>query len=149
MRLWMIVTDAAMKALERDGELVADGRRTSRDFRLAYRWMAEQMTARIGPPPRPGALPLWAWAQWLGPRQARPDLRCSCHLPPGRPGLRLAGASYRTIAEVLFGADRVAAEPWKTSSLRGQVLRLVAEGRRLMRGRYRQLLRPPKRRPLE
>ena len=57
----------------------------------------------------------------------------------------LAGASYRTIAEVLFGAERVAAEPWKTSSLRGRVLRLVAEGRRLMLGGYREFLKPPKR----
>ena len=57
----------------------------------------------------------------------------------------LAGASYRTIAEVLFGTERVAAEPWKTSSLRGRVLRLVAEGRRLMEGGYREFLKPVKR----
>lgn len=90
MRLWMIITEPAMKALERDGELVADGRRTSRDFRPAYRWMAEQMTARIGPPPRPGALPLWAWAQWLGANKRRPDMRYSGHQPRGTSCVRLA-----------------------------------------------------------
>lgn len=58
----------------------------------------------------------------------------------------LAGASYRAIAEVLFGAERVAREPWKTSSLRAQMIRLVVKGRRLMRGGYRDLLKPPKRR---
>lgn len=58
----------------------------------------------------------------------------------------LAGASYRAIAEALFGAERVAREPWKTSSVRAQVIRLVAKGRRLMRGGYRDLLKPPKRR---
>ncbi len=89
MRLWMIVTEAALKALERDGEMVADGRRTLRDFRPAYRWMAEQMTARIGPPPRPGSLPLWAWKQWLGPHRLRPDLRCSGHQPRGTASVRL------------------------------------------------------------
>jgi hypothetical protein len=57
----------------------------------------------------------------------------------------LAGASYRTIADVLFGTERVGAEPWKTSSLRGQVLRLVAEGRRLMEDGYREFLKQPKR----
>ena len=90
MRLWMIVTEPALRVLERDGELVADGRRTSRDFRPAYRWMAEQMTARIGPPPRPGALPLWAWAQWLGPKQRQPDMRYSGHQPRGTACFRLA-----------------------------------------------------------
>jgi hypothetical protein len=53
----------------------------------------------------------------------------------------LAGNSYRTIAEGLFGPERLAAEPWKTSSLRGRVLRLVGEGWRLMDGGYRELLR--------
>jgi len=86
--------------------------------------------------------------------------RAVTHPPPRRPAARpldrgtvgriltlraldgaLAGNSYRTIAEGLFGAERVAAEPWKTSSLRGRVLRLVAEGKRLMDGGYRELLR--------
>lgn len=53
----------------------------------------------------------------------------------------LSGASYREIAENLFGPDRVAAEPWKTASLRDATIRLVRSSVALMRGGYRKLLR--------
>jgi Domain of unknown function (DUF3841) len=89
MRLWMIVAPTALRALEAEGELVSDGRRVPRDLQLAYRWMAEQLTARIGPPPRPGALPLWAWAQWQGPKRRKPDMRCGGHWPRGAACFRL------------------------------------------------------------
>lgn len=56
----------------------------------------------------------------------------------------LAGASHPAIADELFGAERVAVEAWRTSSLRGQAIRLIDLGRRLMRGGYRDLLKPPK-----
>ncbi len=55
---------------------------------------------------------------------------------------RLEGMSYRTIAEAFFGAKRIADEPWKTSSLRDQVIRLSRTGVALMRGGYCTLLRP-------
>ncbi|BCH27844.1 DUF2285 domain-containing protein [Mesorhizobium sp. L-8-3] len=51
------------------------------------------------------------------------------------------GASYREIAIVMFGARRVAADPWKTSSLRASVIGLVKGGRAMIAGGYRQLLR--------
>ena len=51
------------------------------------------------------------------------------------------GASYREIGRVIFGADRVAAEPWKTSALRATVIGLVKGGRAMVAGGYRQLLR--------
>lgn len=53
----------------------------------------------------------------------------------------LAGASYRAIATALFGAVRVAAEPWKTASIRDRTIRLVRGGLRLMRRGYHALLR--------
>lgn len=53
---------------------------------------------------------------------------------------RQSGASYRTLATQFFGADRVAAEPWKTSSLKAQVSRLATHGRRMIDQGYRQLL---------
>ena len=53
----------------------------------------------------------------------------------------LAEASYREIAEVLFGARRLEREAWKTSSLRDRTIRLVKGGLALMRARYRKLLR--------
>jgi hypothetical protein len=52
-----------------------------------------------------------------------------------------AGASYRTLAETLFGPQRVSAEAWKTSSVRDATIRLVRTGLSLMAGEYRRLLR--------
>ena len=53
---------------------------------------------------------------------------------------RQCGASYRAIATALYGEERIAAEPWKTSSLRDTTIRLVRRGLFLMRGGYRRLL---------
>ena len=54
---------------------------------------------------------------------------------------RLEGASYREIALALYGSDAVARYPWKTSSIRGQTIRLVADAGATMNGGYRKLLR--------
>jgi hypothetical protein len=53
----------------------------------------------------------------------------------------LADASYREIAEALFGARRIERETWKTSSLRDRTIRLVKGGIDLMLAGYRRLLR--------
>jgi hypothetical protein len=52
----------------------------------------------------------------------------------------LAGASYREIAEVLYGPGAIG-DGWKTSSHRGQAIRLVKDGVINMEGGYRKLLR--------
>lgn len=54
---------------------------------------------------------------------------------------RHEGASYREIAEVIFGAARVADVPWKTSALRDATVDLVKDGLALIAGGYRSLLR--------
>lgn len=54
---------------------------------------------------------------------------------------RRCGAAHRQIAAALFGATRVAGEPWKTSSLRDATLRLVRDGLGMVDGGYRDLLR--------
>lgn len=59
---------------------------------------------------------------------------------------RLDGATYRTIAEALFGAERVPARAWKTHDLRNRTIRLVQSGQELMRDGYFDLLRYPLRR---
>jgi hypothetical protein len=51
------------------------------------------------------------------------------------------GATYRAIAEALFGPVRVSAESWKTASVRDNAIRLVRNGTKLMTGGYRDLLR--------
>jgi hypothetical protein len=53
----------------------------------------------------------------------------------------LAEASYREIAEALFGAEAITRYGWKTSSIRGQAIRLVRDAVGMMRGGYRKLLR--------
>ncbi len=54
---------------------------------------------------------------------------------------RNEGATYRTIAEGLFGAKRIPERAWKTHDLRNRTIRLVRSGLALMRGGYRELLR--------
>lgn len=54
---------------------------------------------------------------------------------------RAEGASYREIADVIFGATRVADAPWKTSALRDATINLVKGGLALIAGGYRTLLR--------
>jgi hypothetical protein len=60
---------------------------------------------------------------------------------------RLAGESYRTIAQVLFGQRRVPpGSAWKTHDLRDRTIRLVRTALALMQGGYLELLRYPRRR---
>lgn len=54
---------------------------------------------------------------------------------------RRAGASYRTVAEVLFGAQHIDPVTWRTASVRDTTIRLVRGGLELMNGGYRRLLR--------
>lgn len=54
---------------------------------------------------------------------------------------RSNGATYREIAENLFGARRVGSDPWKTSPLRDTTIRLVRDGLAMVAGGYLDLLR--------
>ncbi|WP_164467306.1 DUF2285 domain-containing protein [Caulobacter flavus] len=53
---------------------------------------------------------------------------------------RHCGAPYREIAIGLFGVARVAASPWKTSSLRDSTMRLVRDAQGMVAGGYQSLL---------
>lgn len=88
MLLWTIQTEPAFERLQRHGRLRGDWRRVDPFSRGAYRWVAQAMTERIGPPPRPGGAPMWAWYQW-GEGHTRPDLRFGGHLPRGQHGVRI------------------------------------------------------------
>ena len=50
-------------------------------------------------------------------------------------------ATYREIANAIYGASRVADMPWKTSPLRDSAIALVQDGIAMVEGGYRQLLR--------
>jgi hypothetical protein len=56
-----------------------------------------------------------------------------------------AGATYRSIAEALFGEERIPDRAWKTHDLRSRTIRLVQSGLAFVRGGYRRLLRPERR----
>ena len=58
---------------------------------------------------------------------------------------RADGNTYRVIAEVLFGTERIPEHAWKTHDLRNRTIRLVQSGFALMRGGYRELLRQSRR----
>jgi hypothetical protein len=56
--------------------------------------------------------------------------------------LRLAGGTYRSITEALFGPLPPDQAPWKTAAIRDTVIRLVRTGTFMMRSGYRRLLGP-------
>ncbi|MBB3773531.1 hypothetical protein FHS55_004168 [Angulomicrobium tetraedrale] len=70
-------------------------------------------------------------------RQQRGRLRLMLQACDGRN----RGASYRDIAEAIFGTERIAADPWKTSPLRDRVIGLVEGGTGLIAGGYLRLFR--------
>jgi len=59
---------------------------------------------------------------------------------------RLAKASYREIAEVLFSIRGIRGREWQGHDVRDRTIRLVRYGYSLMKGGYRQLLLHPYRR---
>ncbi len=86
------------------------------------------------------------WRSWKGlsvppdtrlTAQRRRRLRLMLRAADGRDNM----ASYREIAQGLYGASRVASEPWKTSPLRDTVIGLVEGASALIAGGYLQLLR--------
>ncbi len=87
MRLWTIQPVLFWRVLERDGVIVADGRRGDRGFRKAYQWMSWQCQRRGVL--RRARFPIWAWHSWDGADRRRPDLRAGWHLPPGTAGVRI------------------------------------------------------------
>jgi hypothetical protein len=53
---------------------------------------------------------------------------------------RINAATYREIANAIYGASRVADMPWKTSPLRDSAIALVKDGIAMVGGGYKQLL---------
>jgi hypothetical protein len=54
---------------------------------------------------------------------------------------RINAATYREIANAIYGASRIADMPWKTSPLRDSAIALVRDGIAMVGGGYKQLLR--------
>lgn len=58
---------------------------------------------------------------------------------------RLAGETYRSIAEVLFPSHHTDSASWAGDALRETTIRLARDGLKLVEGGYRSLLRRPRR----
>lgn len=100
LTLWSIQREEAFSHLERRGDLRGDWRWVPADWRPAFRWIAEQLAARLGiPAQRP---PVWAWHSYDGEAKRRPDLRRSAHLPTGTRGVRI---ELRAPAELALLSD--------------------------------------------
>jgi hypothetical protein len=98
--VWTIQDYNMWERLQRDGIVygpsredllqdLADLDELAHKILFSYDWLARQMEQRIGPRPKPGAYPLWAWYQWNGADKRKPDLRSTGHLPPGTQGIRI------------------------------------------------------------
>lgn len=88
MILWTIQTQKAWDVLDQEGYLVTSKKNIGDVcFEKAYLWMIDQMTDRIGPPPRRNRFPIWAWYQYQSAIKPRPDLRNRAHLPPKTRGV--------------------------------------------------------------
>lgn len=68
--------------------------------------------------------------------QQRSRIRLALRVHDGR----ASSATYQTIARQVFGADALALEHWKTSSIKARVVRLSHHGRHLTHTGYRALL---------
>ena len=82
MRLYTITTEKAYTVLNDRGWLTGNAHHAWRDFLPSYKWMGDQMTKRVGPPPGRSRYPIWG-------RIEKPDLRSGGHLPRGNRGYRL------------------------------------------------------------
>jgi hypothetical protein len=91
VRVWTIQIPEAWAILEETGRLeMTDVSMLDPDWINAFDWMRKQMRKFIsGPDNTESRWPIWLWVHH-GTVGKPPDLRCSGHLPPGTPGVRIA-----------------------------------------------------------
>ena len=80
LRVWSIQTERCVERFRDKGILRGDGRRVWRHFRFPYRWLMQQMAARMDS--YRGGWPVWFWVK---PK----DLRTGSLLRRGERGVRL------------------------------------------------------------
>lgn len=90
MKLWTIQNEGAYEKFKDTRILRANDRFICEDMIFHYNWMVDQMKKRIGLPiSEEIKYPIWAWYQWGGIKQKKPDLRFSGHLEKGTKGVLL------------------------------------------------------------
>jgi hypothetical protein len=90
MILWTIQTENAWREFLSSGVLRSTRERImEQEWDSPYKWMIRQMEQRIGPPPTPGAFPVWAWLQWENAKRPKPDLRAGGLLLKCESGVRI------------------------------------------------------------
>lgn len=98
MILWTIQDPAVWEVLQRDGRYTTPSDRI--EFppeddgdtfhgNHAYRWLAKQMEALVGPPPSGVEYPVWAWYKQQGRPDGKPDMRSPIHWYSGKPCVRM------------------------------------------------------------
>ena len=98
MILWTIQDEAVWQKLQETGvyttpssliEFPPDEDPMINHMHYAYKWMAEQMRKRIGPPPEGVEFPVWGWYKQYKRPDGMPDMRQPGHYLPGKPCVRL------------------------------------------------------------
>ena len=78
MRLWTVQPSEVYDLILADGVYRCDSTKSilmhDFGFTAPYRWMSDQMTKRISPPPDGVAFPVWAW-HTMSWKHKRPDMR--------------------------------------------------------------------------
>ncbi|GFP76416.1 DUF3841 domain-containing protein [Clostridium fungisolvens] len=90
MKLWTIQSESVYTKFKDTGILQADEKFIYKDMIFHYNWMVKQMKKRVGlATSQEIKYPIWAWYQWRGVKQKKPDLRFSGHLERGARGVIL------------------------------------------------------------
>ncbi len=93
MILWTVQDIAVWEQLEKTGlytvpaELIVFPKRDDdacNRMNYAYRWLANQMSKLVGPPPEGVEYPIWAWYKQQGRHDGKPDMRQYHHAKGGQ-----------------------------------------------------------------
>lgn len=93
MILWTVQDIAVWEQLEKTGlytvpaELIVFPKRDDdacNHMNYAYRWLANQMSKLVGPPPEGVEYPIWAWYKRQGRHDGKPDMRQYHHAKGGQ-----------------------------------------------------------------
>ncbi|MFZ1790003.1 MAG: DUF3841 domain-containing protein [Saprospiraceae bacterium] len=89
LKLWSIQESYKLQEIESEGRLICLENKFSQDWDDEYKWMAKQMSVRLGKSEFENQYPIWSWYQYFDSKRPKPDLRLSAHLPRGTKAIRI------------------------------------------------------------